>query len=138
MAVELSAAEVYFATVLKGDPTLKSLGVLNVYTEQAPNDSKSPYILTSMLGAADITTQNGIRIMATAIYNIRVIDRVRNYSSLRPIADQIDALLHRSTGVALGHTIEACVREAPYSFVQNKGDFEWRHLGGRYRVWVSA
>lgn len=138
MAVELSAAEVYFAAVLSNDPTLASLGVRGYYSEQAPNDSDSPYIIWSMIGASDVPGANGVRINMTAIYIIRVIDRVRNFSSLRATADRIDTLLHRSSGVALGHMIDACVREAPYSFVQNKGDLEWRHLGGRYRVWVSA
>lgn len=138
MANELTAAETFMRNQMSGDSALVATGITGYFSEKAPNQQASPYIVWTMRSGLDVTEMAGIRINVQMVFLVRVVDRVRAFSVLQTAADRIDAVLHKQTGTALGHAIQACVRESPYSMVEDRGDVQWRHLGGSYRIWVAA
>ena len=138
MATETIPAETYLYNVLSGDSQLASYGITGYFNGSVPSLQAGPYILYTFISASDNTTMEGYRVNVPIRYIVRAVTQTRDYASLQAMADRIDALLHRSSGTAAGHSIDACVREAPYELIEDRGDLQWRHLGGRYRIWVSS
>lgn len=139
MAVETLAADAWLETVLGSDQTLLSQGLTGAFAEMAPTQQPVPFILWTNQGALDITTVGWNRISVQVTYLVRAVHQARDFGPLQPMADQIDRLLHGQMGNALGRVIQQCVREAPYQQVEDRGEgIQWRHLGGRYQLWVSS
>jgi hypothetical protein len=129
MSVELAVIDAYFYQVLSADAVLQANGITGYFSEQAPNQQPVPYILWTKQSAVDVTVVGAIRVGVDASYVVRVVGQVRSYADLQIYADQIDIDLHRTMGTALGHIVESCVRSAPYSQLEDRGDIQWRHLG---------
>ena len=138
MTTESLTASTYLYNTLSGDSQLAAYGITGYFNGSAPPLQAGPYILWTFAGAADNNTMEGYRVNTAILYIVRAVMPTRDYSNLQPMAERIDALLDRSSGAASGHAIDACLREAPYELIEDRGDLQWRHLGGRYRIWVSS
>lgn len=146
MSNEILAAETYIRQKLAGDAALTATGITGYFSEKAKNQQPDPYIVWTQRSAIDVAAMLSYRSHVEFVYLVRVISRIRAFSVLQPAADRIDADLHGEVingvfrparGVALGLAVESA-RDAPYSLVEDRGDVQWRHLGGSFRVWVSA
>ena len=84
---------------------------------------------------SDLSALEG-RLWATPLYLVKVIGRVASWGTLAPIADDIDAALHKARGLVEGRRIEAS-RESPFSLIEHPDNVEFRHLGGLYRIRIG-
>lgn len=137
MTMELTAVDLFVAGKLRTDPTFAGFKMTGYFAETPPNNQQTPYVLWTWYAGSDDSEVAGVRIMTEAVYLVFVVDRVRNWSSLQAAANQLDTLLHRSSGPAGTFLVRECVREAPYRRVENLGSAQWRSVGGRYRFYIS-
>lgn len=110
-------------------------GFHNERMETAPNGR---YIIWSYQSALDVTGEGAIRVMVSAVYLVRVIDKTSDFDTLDPAANRMDAVLQKSFGAVPGYLVRGVVRERPYSLVERYVDIERRQLGGYYRVYIQA
>lgn len=135
MAVETTAAEAWITARLLANPTIAA-GVTGIYSETVTQGTP-PYIILTQYEPRDVTDGFGHRIDIQVVYVVRVVGQTLTYTSIEAIAAAIDTALNLQSGAANGHVIESCTREAAYSLVEGEGYTQYRHLGGRYRLWVQ-
>jgi hypothetical protein len=103
----------------------------------APPKELSPYIVWQLqFEGNDLYAVGAERIWTDPLVLVKAIDQVRDWAPLSPIADEIDARLHKASGVTVDGQILSCARERPWSFIEYPGNIEHRHLGGFYRILV--
>ncbi len=124
---------------LTGDTTLLAL-VSGVFYNFAPSGTAYPFVIMKQLRVEDVSVVNGVRVMVSGDWLVEAVGIGNDLMSLQPIADRIDALLHRASGaVTGGGEVFASVRVEPFELVE---DYEavgevYAHLGGVYRIWAK-
>lgn len=138
--VETLIADKWLYSELSGDASLTAM--LGVYPQQiwhhlASEQAVWPFIVFNLQGERDVIGIGGARIMTEMIYSVRVIGEIAALSTLRPIARQIDLLLHNSTGVTEDGTVMACVRQSPLETAELRAGKQWLGVGGLYKIWCQ-
>lgn len=137
---ELWTADQFIYSRLAGDATLANLvgGTASprIYSDVAPSDAATPYIVYQNQAAADVRGIGTVTIMVDALYLIRGVAPTDTYgAALAQIADRIQTLLHGVAGTAGTGRVLACLREAPFHLPETRDGKLWRHLGGIYRLY---
>jgi len=114
-----------------------------IYDGVAPLTSPFPYVIVQVQSpGADMMGVGTARIWATPLFLVKAIDKTRSWSTLTALADAIDNRLHGSTGntgaTSTDARILACVREQPFSLIEESEGDMFRHLGGTYRVIIQG
>lgn len=139
MANEVLLADQWLYNILSGDVQLAALVGVHIYSYLAPGGVTSPFVTYSFQGGADAIAVGGYRIMNTGSYQVKGITQSNSMvGPVKAIADRIDALLHRATGVVAGGIILACVRERPIAYMETSNGLRYNHAGGIYKVQVQG
>lgn len=96
---------------LTGDVTLASLVGDRIYPDVAPTEARYPFVIVSQATGHDRLTADGARVLFEGVWNVRVVGQGQGFGGLIPIADAIDAALHRQSGVLAEGEVYECVRE---------------------------
>lgn len=133
--IETVAVDQWLYETLTADVTLSVLCPGGVWADLAPPDSTLPAVVFSDLGGVDTVGVDGVRILTSGMWLVRVIAEATSWQgTLRQAADRIDAVLHNVSGHAGGVTVGKCSRESPYKLVDTAHGRQYRHLGGTYRI----
>lgn len=133
--IEIVFVNQWLYTLLSGDATMTSLVGNRIYDSIAPVGVAFPLVLFNFQGGSDVSVVGGVRVMNSGLYQVKAVVQSGSNASALPIANRIDALLHRATGSAPGGLILASVREQPIAYPEvSKEGIQYRHLGGLYRV----
>ena len=131
---ELTRATQWLYTTLIG-----GLVASRVYEGIAPAGTDGPYIVYSLQSPGnDVIVVGGARITATPLFLVKAVAKVKSWSTLAPIADQIDTRLHDASGTVTGGVILSSMREQPFSLIEVTDGVQYQHLGGLYRIRVQA
>lgn len=138
---ETARARAFIATLLKGDDDLKALapGIEDrIFDRPAP--AKTPFPLVRMevrSPGEDYLLLGGARGWANPLILVYVVTDKPSSGSIEPLADRIDALLHRASGAVADGVIWECTRERPFDLPDASTSPAASRLGGEYRFKVS-
>lgn len=139
MTVEPSRIEEWLWGLLRGDPEMQGYVGQRVFAYVAPETASLPYVVFQPLSQRDANGIGTTRIMVETVFLVRAIG-VESMSTLRPIADRIDALVLEAAALfpTIGLAqIQGAVRDEPFSLHEAAAGIAYRHLGGLYRLFVK-
>jgi hypothetical protein len=135
-------AEQWLQEVLAGDTGLVALlpkypgANPSIYGYVAPDNAPYPVVIYSYHSGSDVYGSGTARIMSHLVYQVKAVGEGASFSTLGPIADRIDELLHGALGGVTGLSVLSCIREAPVAYAEIENGIQYRHLGGLYRLQV--
>jgi len=114
-----------------------------IYDGVAPLNSPYPYVIVQVQSpGADMMGVGTARIWATPLFLVKAIDKTRSWSTLTALADAIETRLHGATGstglTATDGRILSCVRESPFSLIEESNGDMFRSLGGLFRLIIQG
>lgn len=139
MSDESSRVAQWITGKLNADTAVTNLiGVGNIWELPAPADATYPMVVFHLLSELDVRTGAGAqRIMVNQIWVIRAIYAAQSYGNAITVADRIDALFDRASGTADGLTVFSSVREYGFRQADEDSGYQYRHLGGAYRIFAQ-
>lgn len=135
--LESVAAEEWLESTLAGDATLTGLVEGGVWNTQAAQGTAYPLIVFQQMAGYDYAAVGANRIWTNLVYMVKVINETADFSTLSAAVARIDALLHRSSGIATDGTIWSCVREQTIRLPDAIAGRQYRQAGGLYRIYAS-
>jgi len=140
--IETFRAELWLYSVLSGDTGAGGVSTLagaRIYAYVAPIGTAFPVVVFSHQGSHDVRGVGPGRIMASSVYQVKVIGQgtAAGFGAIKAIADRIDALLQGASGSVVDGYVLSCVREQPISYVETSEGKVYSHLGGLYRLQVQ-
>jgi hypothetical protein len=129
-------AEKWIASTLKGDSVYMGASPGGVYRVQAPQSAVLPATVFQNQGGGSVSVSEvaGVRIMANALYLIRLIKPGNSIVALEAGADRMYTLLHRkSATLGSGHVLSS-VQEDEYESFYEDGDEDFVELGHLVRM----
>ncbi len=141
--IETVRVEQWLCELLTGDTGEGGVSTLvggRIYAYVAPEGSAFPLVIYSRQAGHDVAGVGSARIMASEVYQVKVIGRAAAvlFNAIKAIADRIDSLLQGASGSVVDGQILSCVREQVVSYVENSGSDVYSHLGGLYRIQVQG
>jgi hypothetical protein len=91
----------------------------------------------SYQAGSDVTTANGVRLISTPLYQIRVSGPASATDKLEQAVSRLDDLFARTDGFTQGGLVLACYREQPLAFDQIVNGKQWSSFGGLYRLEIQ-
>jgi hypothetical protein len=85
-------------------------------------------------GSVTVSEISGVRIMANALYLVRMIQRANSIVGLGAGVDRMYALLHRQSATLAGGIVLSCVQEGDYESFYDDGDEDFVELGHVFRL----
>lgn len=128
------AAEWLYATLTT--PAIAGL-TGGVHEHPAPQGTAYPAITFSLQAATDVGELAEHRIWAELLLLVRAWGQTRSTASLRAIADEIDARLHRGSGTTSDGRVISSVRLEAHHDRNVADGIEYRALGGIYQLLVQ-
>jgi hypothetical protein len=122
--------------VLRGDGPLDALLAGGVYSELIPANKPLPSVRFQLQAGREITVVNGVNIYTDLLYLVAAVVE-GSPAALVPIADRIDAVLHKAVGETSTIRVQSCVREMPFRLRELLDGKLYRHAGGLYRIKVQ-
>lgn len=142
MANELSRIERWITYALSNDTQLAAVVGSRIYHDQAPERADYPLVLFSLQFGQDVNGVGTCRILSRDTYQVKVVSREAN-DAFRTAADRIDEVIGKAR--AAQHPSDLSFkfsgqRTGPISYTEPDPDSSrfYRHLGGLYRIDVSA
>lgn len=123
-------------TILSANSTITSTVSTRIYDGVAPQGTSFPYIVFNWQGGVDKSAVGSLRVFTNGLFQVKVITNEETYTTISPVADKIDQLLHRAKGVVSSNNIESS-REFPLAIIEKKDGLQYRHMGGIYRIFIS-
>jgi hypothetical protein len=121
--------------VLMADEVLA--GSISEVTDEAFPDRQSfPLIRIDPQEADDVMVVGTYRILTHLDFLIRVYSQSETWDEVRPLADRMDTVLHRSSGNTATLTVGACYRTEPFKDTEFADGKMYRVAGGFYRLTV--
>lgn len=137
--IELPRIEEWLYSTLSTDSQLTTaLGGRRIYGYVAPQGAAMPYVILSHQGGHDVRGVGPGRIMASVLYQVKVVGEGASFNGIKSAADRLDALLQGASGSVVDGAVLACVREQPLAYVEVDSGAQYRHLGGLYRIMATA
>jgi hypothetical protein len=132
-------AEKWIAATLKGDSTYMTTSPGGVYRRQAPQNAALPATVfqNQTAGAISVSEVSGVRIMANALYLVRLIKSGNSIVPLEAGADRMYTLLHRKSATITGGVVLSCVQEDEYESFYEEGDTDFVELGHLFRLLLA-
>ncbi|HEV8639448.1 MAG TPA: hypothetical protein VG370_35005 [Chloroflexota bacterium] len=109
-----------------------------IYQGVAPEGAALPFVVFQMLAGTDLAQLGAFRVWANLLYLIKATGQGSSFAALAPLADAIDARLHRASGTTADGRVLTCVREEAHTMVEVTDGRQWRHAGGVFRLLVQA
>lgn len=114
------------------------IGAGNIWELPAPPDATYPMVVFHLLSELDVRTGAGAqRIMVNQVWVIRAVYAAESYDDAITVADRIDLLFDRASGEADGLTVFSSVREYGFRQADESNGYQYRHLGGAYRIYAQ-
>lgn len=141
-AQEIGLALSWLNSTLSGDSTLTSEATGGVHRGQAPDGSATPYVIFGFQQGSDITTMNGVRVIVTALFQVKAIGPVDVQAAIVSAANQIDTLMGGEDGlrnIAIsGGYIYGVWRQSPVWVDEPPINAQaWCDVGGLYWIQLS-
>lgn len=138
---EAAAAGQYLVDYLSADTTLQAL-VNGVWRKSVPQSQPFPVVKIDRLDGDDLMVVGLNRVWADMTFLIRGIVHWQaggqpDWTDVRAIGDQIDALLHGHEGTGAGVSVHSFREEAWDDETVEGGDL-FLHCGGTFRVRAQA
>jgi hypothetical protein len=129
-------AEKWIASTLKGDSVYMGASPGGVYRVQAPQSSVLPATVFQNQGGGSVSVSEvaGVRIMANALYLIKLIDAKNSIVALEAGANRMYTLLHRKSATVAGGLVLSSVQENEYVQFYEDGDQDFVELGHMFRL----
>lgn len=136
-------ARFLFAT-LNDDATLRTaLGVATGETRvaEAPAPEtwgSGPFVTFQQQDIRDVRGMGTSRIMADALYQVKVTKATESFTEVSTAAQRVDVLLHGASGSVTGGSILHAMRDGSIRLPETDAEGrQWCHLGGLYRIWAQ-
>lgn len=128
---ELGVIEIYLASTLATVENVPG----GVHSDVIPPNAPLPAIVFNYQSGTDVQVVGSERICTNALYQVKVVGYNDDGNVVvDAIADEIDSLLHKSSGTVTGGNVFSCVRERPIAYTEAAQDKMYRHRGGLYRI----
>jgi hypothetical protein len=139
MSDESSRVAQWIYETLNADEAITNIiGTDNIWELPAPPDGTYPMVVFHLLSEVDVRTGSGAyRIMVNQLWVIRAVYAAQSYDDAITIADRIDALFDRADGAADGASIFSSVREYGFRQADEDSGYQYRHLGGAFRIYAQ-
>ncbi len=139
---ETFRAEQWLYALLTGDGGAGGVNTLvsgRIYAYIATSGAVFPLVVYSHQGSRDVRGVGPTRIMASLVYQVKVIGKgsAAGFGAIKAVADRIDALLQGANGSVVDGRVLSCVREQGISYVEQDAVDVYSHLGGLYRLQVT-
>lgn len=131
--------EEWLFSKLVADPTVAASVSRQIGYAPAPEGWTFPFLVYQMVAPSDIGPIGGDVDAESLLYQIEMVDDRNSTARIATPAEAMhDALHFKVETLPSGHEI-SCYRERELvRTVSRDGDRTFRHLGGEYRVFVSA
>lgn len=140
MNEEISAAQ-WIKERLETDDEISDM-VTGVRLKSVEDRLATPFIKIDRLDASDLLTNNMTRVWVNLTFLVRGIASYSggdpDWTEVSRIADRIDSLLHRASGVTATVRIGEIFREESYTEEMIETGDLYLHAGGIYRAHVYA
>jgi hypothetical protein len=132
-------AEKWIASTLKGDSVYMGASPGGVYRRQAPQNAVLPATVFQNQGGGSVSVSEvaGVRIMANALYLIRLIQPGNSIVAIEAGADRMYTLLHRKSATLGGGFVYSCIQEDEYESFYEDGDEDFVELGHMFRLLLA-
>jgi hypothetical protein len=138
---ETARGRAFIATMIKNDPTVQGIlpDIANrIFDRPAPQGQAYPYVRMDVLSAgSDLIVLGGARVWASPLILVYVATNKQSTGAIEPLADRIDALLHRASGTVTSGVIWSVIRERGFDTPDASVVPNVSRLGGEYRMLVS-
>jgi hypothetical protein len=134
MTTELLTADQYIYEILTGDTALQESINQRVYSEGHKNPSY-PCAQFKRMSGRDTNGVCGYRASTNALYIISAVVKDASFAEADSVAERIDAVMS-SIRVVTNGRIFTCIREEPYSRVEEYDGVTYHHQGGLYRIMI--
>jgi hypothetical protein len=111
-----------------------------VWSEVAPADTGSPWIVFQVTDAEDANALGGQpRIFSSVPIQVKAVGEARHWQQIAAVARLLYDNLHGQTNVPIGNggTILTVQRTGPIQYPEQAGGIEYRHLGHQFQVEVQ-
>ena len=121
---------------------LLEVEAVRIYHDQAPEKTQFPFVIFSYQSGEDVNGVGTCRILSRDTYQVKVVSR-ENDSNTRLAADRIDEVIGKAKAAQHPQDLSfkfSGRRTQPVSYTEPDEDSSrfFRHLGGLYRIDVSA
>jgi hypothetical protein len=132
-------AEKWIATTLKGDSVYMTASPGGVFRREAPQNATLPATVFQNQGGGSVSVSEvaGVRIMANALYLVRLIHAGNSIVPLEAGADRMYTLLHRKSATVAGGFVYSCIQEDEYESFYEDGDEDFVELGHLFRLLLA-
>lgn len=129
---EYTRAARWLATALAGLP-----GTPKVYEAPAPQDATYPCVTFEQHDEADVAVIGAHRVWARFLFLVTAVDKGLSTSALEPVADAIDAALHRTDGTTSDGRVISSTRDDIFHDRPIEEGITYVRLGGTYELLVQ-
>lgn len=144
----MSAHEIFLGmqfldSTLRNDAQLMALLTGGLYRGTADEGTQPPYGVFAFQAGSDTTTMNGVRLLVSALFQVKAIGSSDETLTLAQAAERIDQLLGGPpngpvSGSVTGGYIAACYRQSPIWIDEPPIEGEqWTDIGGLYRLQIE-
>jgi hypothetical protein len=128
----------WLRSTLLGDATLVNLIGQRAYNGVAQAGATFPYVVYNyQAGAGDVMVVGGGRVWTDQLWQIRAVAEGTSTTTIEPVVDRIDTLLHDTSGTAQGGVVCDCIRENQTERVEVTDGKTYVNLSALYRVKVQ-
>jgi HK97 gp10 family phage protein len=136
--IETTRVDEWLLTTLAASASLTALVSTRIYGYVAPQNSTGNMVIFNWMGGSDLVAVSGYRALVNGLWQVKAITQSGSFAQAKAIMDIVDGLIHRTTGSTSDSLILSCVREAPVQYVEVTNGIQYRHLGGLFRIQISA
>ena len=137
MIVEPQRVMSYVVGTLQADTGAGGVATLTggrVYRDRVPAAAPLPAVTVTLVSGTDTLTLGGVRVLDTAVVDVRVVGDGSSYGPINPIADRVDAVLNERHAQANGVDVVKLRRDQVQAFVEDDpGGKSYCHIIATYR-----
>jgi hypothetical protein len=112
-------------------------GVQTVTEHPGPQGALRPAITFLLMAPDDLMVIGDARVWAEFLMLVTAVDQTESTDSLRAIADEIDARLHRAEGDVDDARVISSTRVSAFHAAEVSDGVPYRRLGGTYSLLVQ-
>lgn len=136
--IETTRVDEWLKTTLAASAPLAALVSTRIYGYVAPQGTTGNMVIYNWMGGSDLVAVSGYRALVNGLWQVKAVTQSNSFAQAKAIMDIVDGLIHRQTGSTSDSLILACVRESPVQYPEITNGIQYRHLGGLYRIQITA
>ena len=111
-----------------------------IFDGLAPRGVRYPFIVWQNQSPPQDNLGVGIaRVMVDSLYTVKAIAQADSFSTLRPVAVEIDKAITNANGTTVdGGMIHTCARQRQFTQTTVEDSVQYRQLGGIYKIQETA